>query len=182
MKIEIEPVKIEELETLTKISRDTFVDTFSGHNTREDMELFLEGTFCTEILKAEMEQADNHFFFARHGSIEAGYLKLSTPPVSDTGEEDCLEISRIYVVKEQLGNGIGKALMEFAFAFAQKKNKKCVYLGVWENNERAIRFYQRFGFKKCGEHIFIVGTDPQTDWLMKKDLGRRGGTDLTAKD
>jgi diamine N-acetyltransferase len=83
---------------------------------------------------------------------------------------DVLEISRIYVVKEKLGLGVGKALMEFAISFAKDLNKKAICLGVWEHNERAIRFYKSFGFEKFDEHIFMVGNDAQTDWLMKMEL------------
>jgi ribosomal protein S18 acetylase RimI-like enzyme len=96
-------------------------------------------------------------------------LKLSTAPSSEL-DGAVLEISRIYVVKEKIGTGVGKALLEFAISFAQQCNKELVYLGVWEHNKKAIDFYERFGFTKFGEHIFMVGNDPQTDWLFKKNL------------
>jgi len=42
-----------------------------------------------------------------------------------------------------------------------------VWLGVWEENQRAINFYKRNGFKEFGKHSFIVGDDEQTDLMMK---------------
>ena len=40
------------------------------------------------------------------------------------------------------------------------------WLGVWENNFRAIKFYRKYGFKKFGQHSFLLGKDLQTDYLL----------------
>lgn len=169
MSLKIERVGREDLNDLVKISRETFYDTFSGQNKKEDMDLFLKSSLNPEKLREEMSEPDNHFFFAKEADLIVGYLKLSTA-VSDEIDGEVLEIARIYVVKEKLGSGVGKALLEFAISFAKQLNKKTVYLGVWEHNKKAINFYERFCFTKFGEHVFMVGRDPQTDWLLKKEL------------
>jgi ribosomal protein S18 acetylase RimI-like enzyme len=169
MSIKIERVRPEDLDELVKVSCETFYHTFYQQNTKEDMDLFLASSFNPHKLQEEMSEPDNHFFFAKEGEMIAGYLKLSTAP-SDEIDGEVLEIARIYVVKEKLGSGVGKALLEFAISFAEELSKKTVYLGVWEQNKKAINFYERFGFTKFSEHIFMVGKDPQTDWLFKKEL------------
>ena len=169
MSLKIEPVKSQEMALLLNISRHTFYDSFYAQNTKEDMELFLESSYSDDALKLEMAQPFNHFFFAKVENEIVGYLKLSTAKSSQL-EGEVLEVSRIYVIKEKLGSGVGKALLEFAISVAKHLQKKTVYLGVWECNTRAIRFYQRFGFEKFGEHVFMVGRDAQTDWLMKLKL------------
>jgi ribosomal protein S18 acetylase RimI-like enzyme len=60
--------------------------------------------------------------------------------------------------------------MSECLQFARENNSKWVWLGVWENNERAIAFYKRWGFERFNEHIFMLGNDAQTDWLMKKSI------------
>lgn len=169
MALAIEPVKTEELPLLVKITRQTFYDTFHAQNTQENMEMFLDSSFNIDVLKFELSQPFNYFFFAKVGEQIVGYLQLSTANSLEWAGE-VLEISRIYVTKENLGSGIGKALLNFAFSFARKMKKKIVYLGVWEHNITAIRFYEKFGFKRSGEHKFMVGKDAQTDWVMKKEL------------
>jgi ribosomal protein S18 acetylase RimI-like enzyme len=81
-----------------------------------------------------------------------------------------IEIHRIYVLQEMIGQGIGKALMERSLALAQLNNYEVIWLGVWEKNTRAIQFYKKWGFKKFSSYIFRLGTEDQTDYLMKKDL------------
>ena len=60
--------------------------------------------------------------------------------------------------------------MDECIAIAKAKNRDYIWLGVWERNFKAIKFYERFGFKKFGEHEFVLGDDVQTDWLMALEL------------
>jgi ribosomal protein S18 acetylase RimI-like enzyme len=88
----------------------------------------------------------------------------------DDTDRKAIEISRIYVTKQSKGRGVGKALMDKCIGTATEMNKAQIWLGVWEHNLHAINFYKKAGFEKYGEHIFMLGSDPQTDWLMKKQL------------
>ena len=169
MEIKIEPLRSDELVTLTQISQTTFYDTFHEQNTKEDIELFIETCLSSDVIEAEVSNPDNRFFFAKIGTTVAGYIKLSTAASKELAGE-VLEISRIYVTEEMQGRGVGKALMEFAISFAVSNQKTVIFLGVWEHNKKAISFYEKLGFKKFGEHLFMLGKDAQTDWLMKKDV------------
>lgn len=171
MQIKIEPVKNSEVHILSEISSQCFYNTFHEQNSEEDMELFLKENFTINRLKDEMQQPVNHFFFAKAEDKVAGYIKLSTSETShETKKNDAVEIARIYAVKDKIGSGVGKSLMEFAISFALQRNKKMIWLGVWEQNHRAIKFYENYGFEKFSQHIFMLGNDAQTDWLMKKEL------------
>lgn len=81
-----------------------------------------------------------------------------------------MEIARIYALQSYIGKGVGSALMKKCIDQACELNKEIIWLGVWEKNQKAIHFYRKWGFEKFGTHIFILGDDPQTDWLMKKEL------------
>lgn len=89
---------------------------------------------------------------------------------TDVHDEASLEIERIYVSQDFQGAGLGRLLMTYALDFAAEKRFAYVWLGVWEKNARAIRFYERNGFRKFATHVFVMGDDAQTDWLMRKDL------------
>jgi len=156
---------------IKNLSWQTFFDTFHQQNSREDMELFLKSNFNQNAVHAEIADPNNTFLLAYLKKEAVGHAKLSEGenPEGLSGV-NAIEISRIYSVKEKIGSGIGKTLMEKSFEVARKKDKEVVWLGVWENNQRAIQFYRRFGFEKFGEHVFMLGNDKQNDWLMKKRL------------
>lgn len=129
-----------------------------------------------EVIYDDVERHDllfpsSMFFFLLSGEKLAGYLKVNeAPSQTDVNDPASLEIERIYVSGEFQGEGLGRYLMEQAISMAVERKKKYVWLGVWEKNEKAIRFYKRNGFCKIGTHSFVMGDDVQTDHIMRKDL------------
>ena len=73
------------------------------------------------------------------------------------------------------GKKVGQLLYEKAMAIAGELAVNYVWLGVWEKNARAIRFYSKNGFEPFDKHIFKLGDDVQTDIMMKKPLDHYTG-------
>lgn len=158
-------------ELIATLSRQTFYETFASFNTKENMDKFMNEQFTAEKLMAETGEAGNIFLLAYDGDEPVGYAKLNECKESEElKDRNALEIVRIYAVTRAIGKGVGSALMQRCLETAAAMNKEVVWLGVWEHNHRAIDFYTRWGFEKFGTHIFLLGDDPQTDWLMKKEL------------
>ncbi|HTQ66232.1 MAG TPA: GNAT family N-acetyltransferase [Puia sp.] len=158
-------------ELIAEMSRQTFYDTFASVNTKENMDKFLREQFTKEKLMAEAGAPGNFFLLAYLNQEPQGYLHLkkSVNP-EELQNLAAIEIGRIYAVQKAIGRGVGSSLMQAAIDFAQIKNEEVIWLGVWEHNQKAIKFYLKWGFEKFGEHLFMLGDDPQTDWLMKKNL------------
>lgn len=157
-------------EQIADLSRKTFVETFAPFNTESDMEKFLHGPFTRANLIAEVLSPGSIFFLAEVGGKAAGYARLRLGRGKPEPGSDSIEIARLYADQSWLGKGIGHALMKACLDEAILLGKHTVWLGVWEHNTRAIRFYSNWGFEKFGETDFILGDDVQRDWLMKKDL------------
>lgn len=162
---------VEDIGLLRELSVKTFYEAFAPLNTEENMAAYLETAFNADRLSRELADENSEFYFLYYGERLAGYLKLNeAPSQTDINDEKSLEIERIYVSSEFQGAGLGSFLMQQALAKAIERGKKYVWLGVWEKNERALRFYRRNGFYKIGTHTFAVGEDAQTDHIMKKEL------------
>lgn len=171
MSIQIRIADTADTELIADLSRKTFYETFASQNTEENMKLHMEKYYATEIIKAELNDPDNIFILAYSDDLLAGYAKINDHVKEESRElETPIELERIYSIKEMLGKGVGKKLMETCLAIAKEKNKKEIWLGVWESNFRAVEFYTRWGFKKYADHSFPVGNDPQTDLLMKRSV------------
>ena len=158
---------------IADISRQTFYETFAPDNTQHDMDKFLNEQFTRGKLILEVGASENTFLLAYDGDEVAGYVKLrqSRPPRS-LGNENALEIARIYSMTHMIGKGVGRLLMQASIDTAQQMGKAVVWLGVWEKNKRAIDFYTRWGFEKFDETYFLLGDDMQKDWLMKKAVSQ----------
>lgn len=168
MKIELVKFTNNHLEDLVKISRQTFAETFAEQNSKENLEQYLSNNLTLKSLSEETQNIDSEFYFALVEEKIAGYLKLNVKTAqTELKEEEGLEIERIYVLSEFLGAGVGKVLFEKSLEIAENYDKNYVWLGVWENNPRAIKFYEKNGFKIFGEHPFLFGDEIQKDLLMK---------------
>jgi diamine N-acetyltransferase len=156
-------------ELIADMSRQTFYETFAVSNTKENMDMFMNDTFTKEALMKEVGTPGSIFFLAYDGDEPVGYVRMRQN--ADSPElVNAIEIARIYATTNAIGKGVGKILMQQCIAIAMEKKNDTIWLGVWEHNQRAIDFYSKWGFEKFATHLFMLGTDAQTDWLMKKTL------------
>ena len=162
---------LQNVEQLRLISEQTFVNAFEKDNDPSDFKDYIEKAFALNKIKAELLNPDSDFYFVYRNDELAGYFKLNVLSAqSDVKRDDSIELERIYVLKAYQSLGLGKQILDRIKSLAQEKNKKMLWLGVWEENTRAIQFYQRHGFQKFDTHPYFIGTDEQTDWLMRFDL------------
>lgn len=169
--IEIKRVTLNDIGALQKIGRRTFQETFSSVNTEENMTQYLKEGFSQEKLTAEVNNPHSEFYFAMWSNTVIGYLKLNFgSSQTELKDAQALEIERIYVLQEFHGQKVGQSLYEKAMETATQAGVDYVWLGVWEENHRAIRFYTRNGFVEFDKHIFRLGEDEQTDIMMKLQL------------
>ncbi|MGW9684677.1 GNAT family N-acetyltransferase [Flagellimonas sp. 2504JD1-5] len=171
MKLKLQQCTLGDLEQLMQISRDTFIDAFERDNDPIDFNSYIDEAFSEEQLRSELENQNTEFFFVFLAKEPIGYLKLNKADAqTDIKDGESLELERIYVVQKFQGKGIGNWLLQQVIQIGQKQALAYMWLGVWEKNEAAIRFYQKHGFQKFGTHPYYIGKDKQTDWLMRLDL------------
>lgn len=164
----IENVNENEVEQLQSISRQTFSETFSGSNSKENMDKYLNENLSIQKLSEELNNESSHFFFIKDGERNIGYLKLNMgPSQTELKDERALEIERIYVIQEYQGKKVGQQLYEKAIQVAKEKKAQYVWLGVWEENHKAIQFYNKNGFEVFDKHVFVLGDEKQTDLMMR---------------
>lgn len=169
--IAIKRVTFDDITALQKIGRQTFFETFSDSNSEQNMKQYLEDGFSIKKLTEELGNSDSEFYFAVYDERVIGYLKLNYgTSQTELKNEASLEIERIYVLQEYHGKKVGQILYEKAIQVAHDKQVNYVWLGVWEENPRAINFYKKNDFIEFDKHIFKLGDDEQTDIMMKKKI------------
>ena len=171
MTINIKKCTLEDSRKLQEISYETFNETFKDQNSPENMNAYLERAFNLKQLEKELSNISSQFFFVYFNNEVAGYLKVN---INDAQSEEMgnesLEIERIYIKNKFQKHGLGKYLLNKAMEIAMERNKKKIWLGVWEKNENAIAFYKKMGFVQTGAHSFYMGDEEQMDFIMTKTL------------
>lgn len=167
----IRPATPDDAEVLADLARRTFHDTFAATNDPGDMALYLSRAYGIDQQTRELEDRDIATLLVQSDGEAVAYAQLRTGHVPDcVAGEKPVELWRFYVDREWHGRGIAQALMTSVKQVARERGAKTLWLGVWERNDRARAFYVKCGFTDVGEHIFLFGTDPQTDVVMVTTL------------
>lgn len=163
---------IKDLDQLIEISKQTFIDAFEKQNDPTDFKNYIARAFNKEQITLELQHPDSLFYFLILKDIGlVGYIKLNRKEAQkELFDMDAIELERIYILKEYQGKKLGQEALSMVIDIAKSQKASYLWLGVWEQNTRAIAFYQRHGFVKFGEHPYLIGEDEQYDWLMRLDL------------
>ena len=164
-------VTAHDVATLQQLSTKTFIATYDEYNTEENMRHYIETEFSTEKLLTDINNPYSGVYFAMQGKDAVGYIKVNyAPSQTDLNDPKSLELERIYVLAEHQGKKIGQFLLEAARNIAVEKNLDYLWLGVWDKNINAQKFYAKNGFTVFGNHTFMLGDDKQQDILLKLSL------------
>jgi len=173
MKSEIDIKRAQPVDALilSQLARKTFTDTFAKDNRPEDMEIYVKKTFSEEIQRFEILDPLRRIYLAWQGANAIGYYHVLSGSIDPSVQGDHpIELLRLYVDTDFIGKGLGAMLLQHSMDTAKEEGFKTMWLGVWEHNPRARKFYEQFQFKKVGSHIFYLGNDPQTDLIMERGL------------
>jgi diamine N-acetyltransferase len=151
---------------LSAFARRMFQETFAAQNTSEDINLYLASAFSDARQRAEIEDPDTVTLLAEDGATLVGYAQLrASEPPSCVPDRQAIELVRFYVERALHGHGFAHTLMQATLAAAASR-ARTTWLGVWERNPRALAFYAKWNFVDVGSHVFMLGTDRQTDRIM----------------
>lgn len=173
MNLKIRQANLEDAKVLAEIGWQSFDEAFADNpkNHPDDMRIYMNQAFSPETLETDLRDEKTVYLIAEFDDEPIGYAKIQFDAREDcVSGEKVLELCRLYALDKFIGKGIGKSLMLEMFRIAKENNYDTIWLGVWEFNFRAQEFYKKFGFEKCGEHIFQLGNDPQIDWVMQKKI------------
>jgi ribosomal protein S18 acetylase RimI-like enzyme len=154
---------------LAKLGRDTFIETFGPLYSEKDLQSFLTEVYSDATVAQELadptlthqviEHQDDLIGFAKIGPV---HLPIENPAPG------AMEIWQIYLRQEFLGQGLGELLLTWALDQLTVAGASEIYLSVFSENDRAIRFYQKHHFQKCGEYGFPVGDQIDQEWIMRR--------------
>ncbi|MBC7652865.1 MAG: GNAT family N-acetyltransferase [Oligoflexus sp.] len=170
--INISSVTIHQVHRLQKTSKETFSLAFANDNTKENLADYFEKAFSIEALTKQINDANSRFYFVYHDDELAAYFKINIgESQTEIGAQEGMELERLYIYPAYQNKKIGAFIINEVKIKAILEDKKYIWLGVWENNLRAIKFYKNQGFTKFESHIYYLGTDAQTDWMMHLECG-----------
>jgi diamine N-acetyltransferase len=160
----------EDASLLAELGARTFRQ--SSPNTRhEDVESHVCENFKREKLVTCLSVKNTTALILENCGQAIGYALLSpgSPPDQLMRAPHSIQIQRFYILEEWTGHKLGDALIARCLEHVKYSGFETIWLTVWRNNERALRFYKRWGFRKAGMYDFVVGRDIQEDFLLLRN-------------
>jgi diamine N-acetyltransferase len=168
---EIRFARAADADALAQLGEKTYRDTFAADNNPDDLDAFIATTFAPPLQLREIEDPDRTVFVAEADGAVVAYAQVLRGAAPEcVGDPAAVEILRFYVDKPWHGSGLAQRLMERCLTHIRESGAATVYLGVWERNPRAIKFYEAQGYRAVGTHIFWMGSDPQTDLYLARSV------------
>ena len=167
----IQTATLSDAHNILNIAKTTFSETFLEYNSTENLNLYLENHLTLLAITRQLLNPNSIFYMAVKENEIVGYLKINFAEAqTELRDKTSLEIERIYVLKSCHGQKIGQSMMDKAVEVCKNLNLHYIWLGVWENNKKGINFYRKNGFQIFDSHVFMIGNDCQTDFLMKVNI------------
>jgi ribosomal protein S18 acetylase RimI-like enzyme len=173
MTIEIKRAAPEDALLISDLSIITFIETYRGTCSDNDLNSFIDSCFNEKVIAAELDDEDDLYYIAFADGFPAGYMRLkkNENEYPLTEKYKAIELKRIYVLKEFHSQQIGNALLSFAIKKTTAMGFELLWLGVWEENKKAISFYKKHGFNDINQtYTFSVGNTQQNDRWMTRTL------------
>ncbi len=165
---------------VSAVGAQAFAEAFAAHNAWSDLVAHLEREYAPQVIARRMGESGALYLLARDPRGPVGMALVEDGPTPSEARlvrvlphGPAVQLHQIYVLERARSHGVGAALLEAVVAEARARGAACLWLGVWSNNPRAVRFYERHGFAVVGEHTFVLGTDAQRDHVMARELGPR---------
>jgi len=165
---------------LAALATRTFVHAFGADNDPRNIERYVATSFSQRRIAEEVAAEGSTVLLAYDDAVEPdvpiGYSRLQSGSAADgVNGTRPVQLVRIYVEPAMVGRGYGSALLRACLDEAATGGSDVIWLGVWERNDRARRFYERWGFRRVGRHDFVLGDEVQTDDVLARGLQDHAG-------
>ncbi len=172
--ITIRPAVPGDENALGAIGAATFLESYAEVIPGPDIVAHSRSQHAPEIYRDYLASADPRYacWIAEYTDTGApvGYAVTSAIEAPTIGDPDDIELKRIYVFSRFHGTGTGRELMEECIAHARALDASRILLGTYDQNHRAVAFYQQAGFEQVGIRKFQVGGQVFDDIVMAMTL------------
>lgn len=171
----VRPGRVSDANNIATLGAHVFTVTFAHSVQPHELEAFLEESYTPTAIRRDLNDESKDVIVAVDAQDQVlGFAYLTRGSSEPCVEEvkDKVELQRIYVHPSTQGQGIGRLLASRVEQMAIEQGFKNMWLGVWEENENALRAYEKWGYHKVGDHDFVIGKVVQTDHIMLKSLGQ----------
>jgi ribosomal protein S18 acetylase RimI-like enzyme len=166
--ITIVPATIHDSSLLARIGRRSLLESHGHSAPAPVMQSYLNEKFTITALEKELADSQNIFHIIDYNGQPAGYSKIIChQPLEPVSRENITKMERLYLLQEYHSLKLGRQLLQFNIDLSRQKGEAGMWLYVWKENERALRFYTKAGFQIVGDGYFrLTDEHANPNWQM----------------
>jgi GNAT superfamily N-acetyltransferase len=170
--ITIRSARFDDAGLISVLGTVTFYEAYYEQDQPAALASYILESFSPGQVRRELEDPGSNFFIIFLDEKAVGYAKLREgPPAPGVSRENAVELQRFYAVERVWGKGIGEILLNHVLDAARARGFDMLWLGVWEENMRGCRFYEKQGFTETtGRLEFVYDAGVGINIVMEKRL------------
>ncbi|MEO6819055.1 MAG: GNAT family N-acetyltransferase [Ginsengibacter sp.] len=142
---------------LCELSKQTLMESHGNSAPEEDLDQYILENYNEKTIRAELKDPKNIYYLLYHNEELVGYSKIIlNVPYKDGVDKNMAKLNRIFLLKKVYDQKLGVKLLTFNINLLKQHHQAGVWLYTWTENERAIKFYKKNGFKIVGSHDFKI--------------------------
>lgn len=158
-------------QALSAIAAQTFMESHGHSADPADINTFIADKYTVETCLADLANPANNYHFIYYNDKLAGFSNIIFNfPCINSDLEPVTKLERIYILKEFYDHKLGHHLFNLDIELAKSNGQKGIWLFVWKENERAIRFYAKNDFNPVGSFDYRISpthTNPNHVMLLE---------------
>jgi diamine N-acetyltransferase len=171
MSLTIRRATISDVQIISALGITTCYEAYFEVDPSRDLAEYCVNSFSLEQLTSEFEDANSTFLIAELNTKAIGYAKLREgKKIECLRDKNAIEVQRIYILEKAKGKNFGKALMEKCCEIGEEKGYETLWLGVWDKNIAAQKFYEKIGMKNIGTTDFSDGKNEFINLVFAKEI------------
>ncbi|TAE40613.1 MAG: N-acetyltransferase [Runella slithyformis] len=145
----------EDFQLLADIGKVSFIESHGNSASEDDINMYVSSKYNYDVFKQELNDPKSIYYLIHHDKQPAGYSKIIlNAPHSNIQIENVTKLERLYLLKEFYSLKLGLELFNFNLELSKQNNQAGMWLFVWKENQRAVSFYKKTGFKVIGNYDF----------------------------
>ena len=157
-----------DIQLLADIGKQSFMESHGSSATEETIDQYVKEKYTGAIFHLELNDPKNIYHIIYHNNEAAGFSKIILNcPHADLSIDNLTKLERLYLLKEFYSLKLGAELFKFNLELSKTNNQAGMWLFVWKENHRAVKFYKKAGFEIAGSYNFqLTPTHSNPNYLM----------------
>ncbi len=168
--LSIDKAKLADSLRISILLKTVYIDAYGVEGVTTEFANFIDANFSKEKIEEKIKTNPDSLWSAYYKNNPIGIAEIIFKSECPIKKRVIPELGKLYVLQRFHGTGTASGLLQKVEETVRQKGYEELYLEVWGNNIKAIKFYEKYGFTTIGKAQFPMETNTYINLVMHKPL------------